>query len=63
MSKYKINRDECIGCGLCNNLYPEKFIINEEGIAEVKEDDIKDDERAEEVLSSCPTSAIYKEDK
>ncbi|PIR71424.1 MAG: ferredoxin, partial [Candidatus Nealsonbacteria bacterium CG10_big_fil_rev_8_21_14_0_10_37_25] len=33
----KVNKEKCIGCGLCSNLCPEVFELAEDGKAKVKE--------------------------
>jgi len=56
MTKAHVN-EECIGCGLCENLCPDAFEINDEGVAFGKECDIAKEE-LEDVVSQCPVSAI-----
>ncbi|MBN1781235.1 ferredoxin [bacterium] len=40
--KVNINRDACIGCGLCVSICPDIFEINEENIADVKSKEMPD---------------------
>ncbi len=62
--KVKVNQDACISCGACEALCPEVFILNDEGLSEVKEEkkdtnlegELK--EQAQDAIDSCPTSAI-----
>lgn len=70
MTKIKVDRDACIGCGACQAICPDVFELNDEGFAEVK-DEIKeleqlDDETKESAIDAkegCPTSAIITEEK
>ena len=38
--KATVDPDLCIGCGVCPNLAPDVFEMNDEGIAEVKTDPV-----------------------
>lgn len=55
-----VDRDECIGCGLCTTICPEVFELDDEGIAIVIADPIPADaiDTAIEAKDSCPTEAI-----
>ena len=56
----KINLDDCIGCGVCSQLCPEVFKLDEnEGKAMVISQDNLG--LAEEAVDSCPVSAITAE--
>ncbi len=58
--KVEVNQDMCIGCGLCTNIAPDVFFMNDEGKAKAIDDEIteKDQLLAEEAVNSCPVSAI-----
>lgn len=60
--KVVVNRDNCIGCGACEALYPELFQIDDEGLSTVVENDKIEEEKLTEVIEGCPTSAISKEE-
>ena len=62
--KVVVNRDNCIGCGACEALYPEVFQIDDEGLSKVICDDFSniDKDKVTEAVESCPTSAIEKKD-
>lgn len=50
-----VDKNKCIGCGLCVSICPEVFEIKD-GKAEVKAQ--KDLPCVEEAIKSCPVSAI-----
>lgn len=55
-----VERDDCIGCGLCVTICPEVFDLDDEEIAIVIADPIPEDsiDEAKEAEESCPTDAI-----
>jgi len=58
--KANVDRDACIGCGLCAEICPEVFEMDDEQIATVIASpvpvDAEDD--AKEAEDQCPTDAI-----
>ncbi len=60
--KVVVNRDNCIGCGACEALYPEVFQIDDEGLSTVISSENIDDEKLTEAIEGCPTGAISKEE-
>ena len=62
--KVKVNEDACIGCGACAAIAPEVFEINDEGLSTVIVDEVakENEEEANDVIDSCPTSAIERKD-
>ena len=58
MSKLRVNKDKCIGCGVCVSLYPHLFKI--EGGKSTLIDPKKEieEKKAEEIVASCPMGAI-----
>ncbi|MCR5514715.1 MAG: ferredoxin [Bacilli bacterium] len=56
MKKLKVNADNCIGCGLCVNMAPDAFALNDEGKSEAIAE--MEDSAADEVVASCPVGAI-----
>lgn len=70
MEKVRVNQEACIGCGACMAIASDVFEINDEGLAEAKEEkniiDNMDEELKNDVmdaLEGCPTSAIQIEEK
>ena len=59
----KINRDGCIGCGVCESICPEVFRMAEDGLAEVYADVTPELESSvREAADSCPVGVIGVED-
>lgn len=58
--KVKVNQEACIGCGACQAIAEEVFEINDEGLSEVKVNEVSSElvEKANEAIESCPTEAI-----
>ena len=54
MSKYHVDQEECIGCGLCAEIAPDVFIMEGEKAVAIKENG----ENAEEAFDNCPVNAI-----
>jgi ferredoxin len=62
--KPKINVDECIGDGICEEICPEVFELRDDGLAYVIDDDpdASLQDKIEEAIEECPTSAISMEE-
>ena len=58
--KVEVNQDICIGCGLCTNIAPDVFSMNDDNKAQAKDGEITEKHQplAEEAANSCPVSAI-----
>ncbi len=59
----RINKDNCIGCGACQATLPEVFGFDDDGLAEVINQDVPADKIDEvaEAINDCPTAAIVQE--
>ena len=55
-----VDKNICIGCGLCSSICPEVFEMAVDGLAKAKDIDLTDSlqDTAKEAESSCPVSAI-----
>lgn len=58
--KATVDADLCIGCGVCPNLAPDVFEMNDEGIAITKTDPVPPEfeDVAKEAAEECPAEAI-----
>ncbi len=59
MKKIKVNKEGCIGCGLCIGMHPEALAFDDESKCEVIAD--MEDDAADEVVASCPVAALEAE--
>ena len=55
-----VDKDTCIGCGLCPDICPKVFHMDEDGKAVAIKGDVPDGEEdsAKEAEESCPANAI-----
>lgn len=58
--KASIDRDGCIGCGLCSDTCPSVFRMADDGLAEVYTNPVPSDAEAaaQEAADGCPVSVI-----
>lgn len=56
----KVDKDTCIGCGLCPSVCPEVFDMQDDGKAGVIVDQVPGnaEDTAKEAEESCPVNAI-----
>lgn len=52
----KIDKEACIGCGLCESICPHNFKLNDEAKAEVVSEELIG--CTQEAVESCPVNAI-----
>ena len=60
MAKFKVNEELCIGCGTCEAMCPSCFKI-EDGKSKLISSE-SGDCNAQEIIDSCPVSAISTEE-
>jgi len=53
-----VDKDACIGCGLCVELAPETFKLDENGLAEVTDAAGNDEGTIQQAIDGCPVTAI-----
>lgn len=55
-----VDKDTCIGCGLCPSICPEVFEMDDDGKAVATKDDVPGDaeDSAKEAEEQCPVDAI-----
>jgi len=53
-----IDQEACIGCGVCEGLYPDLFEMSGDGKAKVKDLPNYDASLAQDAAAQCPTNAI-----
>ena len=64
MPKVVVNKDLCIGCGLCADTCPDVFVLEDDGKAQVKSQDAANANLAcaKDAAATCPTEAIKVEE-
>ena len=62
--KAYVDKDTCIGCGLCPSICPEVFEMEDDGLSHAKVDQVPDDAKdsCKEAEESCPVAAISTEE-
>lgn len=53
-----VNKETCIGCGLCATVAPEDFEMDSNGKAKSKSDIVKDEATVRQAVADCPVQAI-----
>ena len=57
-----VDQDLCIGCGLCTDVAPDVFEMNDEGKAvAVADTTAENQDGVTEAITGCPVSAIREE--
>jgi ferredoxin len=54
-----VDKDVCIGCGLCVSLVPEVFRLDDDGVSEVYNQVGAAEEGIQEAIDSCPVNCIH----
>ena len=58
-----VDEEECIGCGSCEEICPEVFVLNEDTEkAEVINPEGGPEDLIEEAMEACPVECIHWED-
>ena len=61
MAKIIIDENACVGCGLCVNLCPDVFELDENSMAKIKANECENC-NLHEIASQCPVNAIIIEE-
>lgn len=58
--KFFVNRKECIGCGICEEICFPVFTLGDDGISVAIDEDVPEEilEAAAEAKKGCPVGAI-----
>lgn len=58
--KARVDKDTCIGCGLCPSICPEVYQMDDDGKAYAVSEDVPQgvEDSAQEGADSCPVNAI-----
>lgn len=54
----EIDKEACIGCGVCEQTCPDVFELGDDGKASLKEDADMDADCIQEAADNCPVEAI-----
>ena len=59
----KVNKEKCIGCGSCISICEEVFDFDDDNLAKVIENPVKEEHEssATDAMENCPTAAIEEE--
>lgn len=60
--KVDIDRDDCIGCGVCAQICPDVFRIADDGLSELIASADGFEEQVREAADSCPVEVIHTEE-
>lgn len=57
--KVIVNKETCIGCGLCESTCPDVFeMVDNIAVPKIQEVPAKDQECAKKMVNECPVNAI-----
>jgi len=58
--KATVDRDACIGCGYCEMVCPDVFVLDDEGLAKVLVDEVPEEFEvcAQDAMEGCSVNAI-----
>ena len=61
--RLSIDREKCIGCGLCAEIAPQVFTLDDEGVSEILDLEGDEERQIQEAINECPVECINWEDK
>jgi ferredoxin len=56
--KLSIDEDLCTGCGICEEMCPEVFQLDDEGVSHIISDDECEEHDVYEIAEECPSESI-----
>lgn len=59
MRKPVVDLSECIRCGICVDVCPEVFALNESGFVQVAELDVYPEAAVDTAIRNCPADCIF----
>lgn len=57
--KAYVDQDVCISCNLCVDMVPEVFRMNDDGLAEVYDNEGAPEDKIQGAMDSCPVACIH----
>jgi len=54
-----VNQSECISCGVCVEICPEVFQLNNDNLSEVINPEGAPEEKIQEAIDNCPVQCIH----
>ena len=54
-----VDQAECIGCGLCSEIAPGVFALNDEGVSVVIDSEGEGEDKIQEAIDECPVECIH----
>jgi ferredoxin len=58
-----VDQEECTGCGLCEEVCPNVFRLNEDDVSEVHDPEGASEEEIQEAINDCPVECIHWEEE
>jgi ferredoxin len=58
-----IGQEKCIGCGLCAEIAPRVFTLNDEGVYEIIDPTGDEESKIQEAINECPVECLEWEEK
>lgn len=54
-----VDKKECISCGLCMEMVPEVFKLDDDDLGEVFDPEGASEDKIQEAVDACPVSCIH----
>ncbi len=65
MEKIKVDKEKCVGCGVCVQMQGKYFGFDEDGLSHPIKSEVESEDKSDllEVIERCPTEAIVIEEE